>query len=149
MKWFRLMACSFLFLGGALLFVAFGGLGKDWVAENFSCGVRSTYTCAPGEAQGALKIVGGIFAAIGLIELALSFVLMRVATVVDDFGSAIDPAALATWSPAMAGAASPAATASAPAHGTLAERLARLASLRDRGVLTETEFQAQKAKLLQ
>ena len=30
----------------------------------------------------------------------------------------------------------------------LVDRLARLADLRDRGVLTEAEFQAQKAKLL-
>ena len=30
----------------------------------------------------------------------------------------------------------------------LVDRLARLADLRDRGILTEAEFQAQKAKLL-
>jgi uncharacterized membrane protein YdbT with pleckstrin-like domain len=42
-----------------------------------------------------------------------------------------------------------AATAPAPAPGPSAtEELARLADLRDRGVLTEEEFQAQKAKLL-
>jgi len=37
-----------------------------------------------------------------------------------------------------------------PAAGAdpLVDRLARLADLRDRGVLTEAEFQAQKAKLL-
>ena len=40
-------------------------------------------------------------------------------------------------------AAAPAAPAASPA-----EELARLADLRDRGVLSEEEFQAQKARLL-
>jgi uncharacterized membrane protein YdbT with pleckstrin-like domain len=51
--------------------------------------------------------------------------------------------------PAAAQAApAPAATAAVPSVGGAAEELARLADLRDRGVLTEDEFQAQKAKLL-
>jgi hypothetical protein len=154
MKWFRLMAFCFLALGGALLFVGFGGLGENWVSENFSCGANGhSYACSPGEGETAAKIVGGIFFAIGLIELALSFILMRIGTVVGEFGSAIDEPAIGVWTPGAAGA--PAAPAIAPAasapttHGTLAERLARLAALRDRGVLTEAEFETQKARLLQ
>jgi hypothetical protein len=150
MKWFRLMAFSFLALGGALLFVGFGGLGENWVSENFSCGANGhSYACSPGEGETAAKIVGGIFFAIGLIELVLSFILMRIGTVVDEFGSAIDEPAIGVWTPGAAGAPM-APAASAPAtHGTLAERLARLAALRDRGVLTDAEFETQKARLLQ
>ncbi len=42
----------------------------------------------------------------------------------------------------------PAAPAAPPAQPDVVDQLARLADLRDRGALTEAEFQAQKAKLL-
>ena len=49
-------------------------------------------------------------------------------------------------SPARDGA--DARRAAAAGADPLVDRLARLADLRDRGILTEAEFQAQKAKLL-
>jgi hypothetical protein len=44
-------------------------------------------------------------------------------------------------------AMNPAAT-TAPSPSSVAEEIEKLASIRDKGLLTEVEFQAQKAKLL-
>jgi hypothetical protein len=38
--------------------------------------------------------------------------------------------------------------AAASSGGSVADEIAKLAALRDKGLLTEAEFQAQKAKLL-
>jgi hypothetical protein len=45
-------------------------------------------------------------------------------------------------------APAPAPAPAAPAEGDVIEQLQKLAQLRDQGILTDAEFQAQKAKLL-
>ena len=66
--------------------------------------------------------------------------------------AALSSTATQTWPLTPSAVASPTAPTApvTPAAGAdaLVDRLARLADLRDRGVLTEAEFQAQKAKLL-
>ena len=145
----RGIALLFLLIGGALLVLGLGGVADDWINSNVSCG--DSYTsrpCEPGEAQGIMTLVGGIFAGVSLLLLAASVWL----------GRAMQPlTALATpavqW-PLGTVAATPAATAPTAAMPStaggepLVNRLTKLADLRDRGILTEAEFQAQKAKLL-
>ena len=77
LRWLGLL---FLVLGGAMLAVGFGGFADDWIAANVSCGDEyDSHACAPGEAQLVLKLVGGIFVGIALIELAVSVVWSRTA----------------------------------------------------------------------
>lgn len=45
-------------------------------------------------------------------------------------------------------AAAPAAPAPAPAAGSVVEQLTQLAALRDQGILTDAEFDAQKQRVL-
>jgi hypothetical protein len=62
---------------------------------------------------------------------------------------AVPAAAAAVSAAAPAGpAAAPAGPAAAPAGPSVVDQLTKLADLRDRGALTEAEFEAQKAKLL-
>ena len=140
----RGLGLLFAVLGGAMLAVGLSGFGEDWIAANVSCGAEyDQHACAPGEAQGVLNLVGGIFLAVGLIELAVSLMWGRMTRSV--LGG--PTAALATATVQPSAAWMPAAPP-APAADTLVDRLARLTELRDRGVLTEAEFQAQKARLI-
>jgi hypothetical protein len=150
----RGIALLFLVIGGALLALGLGGFADDWVNSNVSCGDSySSRPCEPGEAQGIFTLVGGIFAGVALLLLFASFWLGRAMQPL----TALSSPATQSWpltSPAIG--AQPVAPPTAPtapftaAAGAdpLVDRLARLADLRDRGVLTEAEFQAQKAKLL-
>jgi hypothetical protein len=140
----RGLGLLFAVLGGAMLAVGLGGFGEDWIAANVACGAEyDQHVCAPGEAQGVLNLVGGIFLAVGLIELAVSLMWGRMTSRV--LGG--PTAALATATVQPSAAWMPAAPP-APAADTLVDRLARLTELRDRGVLTEAEFQAQKVRLI-
>lgn len=148
MIFLRGMSLLFLVLGGAMLAVGLSGFGEDWITENVSCGDEyQSHQCAPGEAQSVLKLVGGIFVAVGLVELAVSLWWSRFARpVIAGVSSGWSPATIATasqgWTPAAA------APMPARADEALVDRLQKLGELRDRGALTEAEFQAQKAKLL-
>ncbi len=154
----RGIALLFLVIGGALLALGLGGFADDWINANVTCG--DSYTnrpCEPGEAQGIFTLVGGIFAGVSIVLLIGSVWLGRAMQPL----SALSSAATPQWPVAAAtpgggvmpgGFTAPATAPTAPmaSAGTepLVDRLARLADLRDRGVLTEAEFQAQKAKLL-
>jgi hypothetical protein len=150
----RGIALLFLVIGGALLALGLGGFADDWINANVSCGDDSTSRpCEPGEAQAIFTLVGGIFTGVSLLLLVASVWLGRAMQPL----TALSSTATQSWpltSPMPA--ASPFASTTAPtapataAAGAdpLVDRLARLADLRDRGVLTEAEFQAQKAKLL-
>ena len=141
----RGIALLFLLIGGALLALGLGGFADDWINANVTCGGDySNRPCEPGEAQGIFTLVGGIFAGVSIVLLIGSFWLGRAMQPL----TALSTAATPRW-PALAGAAT-AATAPMASAGAepLVDRLTRLADLRDRGILTEAEFQAQKAKLL-
>jgi hypothetical protein len=145
----RGLGLLFLLLGGAMLVVGLGGFADHWLAANVSCGDSYTqHQCAPAEAQGVLTLVGAIFSGVALMLLAGSIWIGRVergARVFRD--QAIQAARLAppSWSTATV---QPAAVASLSAGDQLVDKLDRLAALRDRGVLSADEFEAQKAKLL-
>lgn len=146
------LSLLFLLLGGAMLAVGFGGFADEWLTDNVSCGAEyDLHPCEPGEAQAVLKIVGGIFVGIALIELAAALIWSRVARVARHAGASLMSAQAASgiqggWLPTTP-APQPAEPV-APAGDALVDRLAKLADLRDRGILTEAEFLAQKAKLL-
>jgi Short C-terminal domain len=156
----RGMGILFLVLGGAMLAVGLTGFGEDWIAENATCGDEyNRHACAPGEAQNVLKLVGAIFVAVALVELAVSVMWSRAGAgmlggVDSGFAGTLTPASgwgTGTLTPASgSGSWAPNATVPAPAAPVegVADRIARLAELRDSGALTEAEFQAQKAKLL-
>ena len=146
----RGLGLLFLLLGAAMLVVGLGGFADHWLEANVSCGDSYTqHQCAPGEAQGVLTLVGAIFSGVALMLLVGSIWIGRMergARVFRD--QAIQAARLAppSWSTATV---QPAAVAGgAPAGDQLVDRLDRLADLRDRGVLSPEEFEAQKAKLL-
>ena len=144
----RGIALLFLVLGGALLALGLGGFADEWINANVSCGDDySTHPCAPGEAQGVFTLVGAIFTAVATGLLLLSFWLGRAMQPFTGLASAAAPLQAATTTGWSATASTVPVTPAAGAD-TLADRLARLADLRDRGVLTEAEFQSQKAKLL-
>ena len=145
----RGIALLFLLIGGALLVFGLGDFADEWINANVSCGDSySSRPCEPGEAQAVMTLVGGIFAGVALLLLVASIWLGRAMQPL----AALSSTATQTWPLTTSTVASPTApTAPAtPAAGAdpLVDRLARLADLRDRGVLTEAEFQAQKAKLL-
>jgi len=146
----RGIALLFLLIGGALLALGLGGFADDWINGNVSCG--DSYTsrpCEPGEAQAVMTLVGGIFAGVSLLLLVASVWLGRAMRPL----TALAGPAVQQW-PLTTAVAVPGATAptapmpSAAGAESLVDRLAKLADLRDRGILTEAEFQAQKAKLL-
>jgi hypothetical protein len=149
MIFLRGMSLLFLVLGGALLAIGLTGFGDDWISQNVSCGGEyDSHPCAPGEAQGVMKIVGGVFVAVGLVEFAVSLWWSRLGgTMIAGTSSGWSPSTIA---PAYSTPWTPAAATPAPARTgeALVDRLEQLAELRDRGALTEAEFQAQKAKLL-
>jgi hypothetical protein len=100
-----------------------------------------------GEAQGVLTLVGGIFTAVSLGLLMGSVWIGRVergATALREQAIAAARTAPPSW--ATAATVQPAAVA--PAGDQLVDKLDRLADLRDRGVLSAAEFEAQKARLL-
>jgi len=145
----RGIALLFLLIGGALLVFGLGDFADEWINANVSCGDSySSRPCEPGEAQTVMTLVGGIFAGVALLLLAASFWLGRAMQPL----AALSSTATQTWPLTPSAVASPTAPTApvTPAAGAdpLVDRLARLADLRDRGVLTEAEFQAQKAKLL-
>ena len=160
----RGIALLFLLIGGALLALGLGGFADDWINANVTCGDSySNRPCEPGEAQGIFTLVGGIFAGVSILLLIGSVWLGRAMQPL----TALSSTALPQW-PATGGTAAMAGTPaagvtpsgwSAPATAPtapltpagaepLVDRLTRLADLRDRGILTEAEFQAQKAKVL-
>jgi hypothetical protein len=151
----RGLSLLFLVLGGAMLAVGVGGFADDWIAANASCGDQyNSHACAPGEAQMVLKLVGGIFVGIALVELAVVVVWSRSARIARR-AIAASPAASTSfqsgWSaqpPAPFLPVTPAPQPTPAGGDGLVDRLARLADLRDRGVLSDEEFQAQKARLL-
>ena len=145
----RGIALLFLLIGGALLVFGLGDFADEWINANVSCGDSySSRPCEPGEAQTVMTLVGGIFAGVALLLLVASFWLGRAMQPL----AALSSTATQTWPLTSSTVASPMAPTApvTPAAGAdpLVDRLARLADLRDRGVLTEAEFQAQKAKLL-
>jgi putative oligomerization/nucleic acid binding protein len=148
----RGIALLFLLIGGALLVLGLGDFADEWINANVSCGDSySSRPCEPGEAQTVMTLVGGIFAGVALLLLVASFWLGRAMQPL----AALSSTATQTWPLTSSTVASPMAPMAptapvTPAAGAdaLVDRLARLADLRDRGVLTEAEFQAQKAKLL-
>ena len=146
----RGLALLFLVIGGALLALGLGGFADDWINANVTCGDSySHHPCEPGEAQGIFTLVGGTFAGVSLLLLTASFWLGRAVEPLTAFAGA--PAA--GWPSTSATAPITPITPTAPAipetgDESLVDRLARLADLRDRGILTEAEFQAQKTKLL-
>ncbi len=146
----RGLGLLFLLLGAAMLAAGLGGFADHWLEANVTCGDEyNHHPCGPGEAQGVLTLVGGIFTAVSLGLLMGSVWLGRVergAWQLRD--QAIQAARLAppSWSTATV---QPAAVATgAPAGDQLVDKLDRLADLRDRGVLSAGEFEAQKARLL-
>jgi hypothetical protein len=146
----RGLGLLFLLLGAAMLVVGLGGFADRWLEANVSCGDSYTqHQCAPGEAQGVLTLVGAIFSGVAVMLLLGSIWIGRVERGAKVFrDQAIQAARLAppSWSTATV---QPAAVASAaPAADQLVDKLDRLADLRDRGVLSADEFEAQKAKLL-
>ena len=133
-----------------MLVVGLGGFADYWLEANVSCGDSYTqHQCAPGEAQGVLTLVGAIFSGVAVMLLLGSIWIGRVERGAKVFrDEAIQAARLAppSWSTATV---QPAAVAStAPSGDQLVDKLDRLADLRDRGVLSADEFEAQKAKLL-
>ena len=145
----RGIALLFLLIGGALLLIGLGGFADDWINANVSCGDSySSRPCEPGEAQTVMTLVGGIFAGVALLLLVASIWLGRAMQPL----AALSSTATQTWPLTSSAVASPMApTAPAtPAAGAdpLVDRLARLADLRDRGILTDAEFEAQKARLI-
>jgi Short C-terminal domain len=144
----RGLGLLFLLLGAGMLAVGLGGFADHWLEANVTCGDEyNHHPCGPGEAQGVLTLVGGIFTAVSLGLLMGSVWLGRVergATALRD--QAI--AAARTAPPSWATAATVQPTAVAPAGDQLVDKLDRLADLRDRGILSAAEFEAQKAKLL-
>jgi hypothetical protein len=149
----RGLALLFLALGGALLALGLGGFADDWINANVTCGDEySRRPCEPGEAQSIFTLVGGSFAGVSLLLVAASFWLGRPLEPLTALAGGSTPQAWGAPAAAHAGGwtAATAATAPATAAGAdaLVDRLARLADLRDRGILTEAEFQAQKASLL-
>ena len=145
----RGIALLFLLIGGALLVFGLGDFADEWINANVSCGDSySSRPCEPGEAQTVMTLVGGIFAGVALLLIVASFWLGRAMQPL----AALSSTATQTWPLTPSAVASPTAPTApvTPAAGAdpLVDRLARLADLRDRGVLTEAEFQAQKAKLL-
>jgi hypothetical protein len=144
----RGIALLFLLIGGGLLLLGLGGFADDWINSNVSCGDSySSRPCEPGEAQGIMTLVGGIFAGVALLLLVASVWLGRAMRPL----SALSSTATQTWpltQPTVASPTAPTAPVAAAGADPLVDRLARLADQRDRGVLTEAEFQAQKAKLL-
>jgi hypothetical protein len=150
----RGIALLFLVIGGALLALGVGGFGDDWINANVTCGDSySHHPCEPGEAQGIFTMIGGTFTAVSVLLLIGSFWLGRTLQPLTALAGGSTPQ---PWSPSPAtqtagwSASGAAATVpTAPAGGeALVDRLAKLADLRDRGILTEAEFEAQKAKLL-
>ena len=149
----RGIALLFLVIGGALLALGLGGFADDWINSNVSCGDSySSRPCEPGEAQDIITLVGGIFAGVALLLLVASFWLgrgMQPLTLSSSATPAWPLVSPAIGTQPLASPTAPTAPVTAAAGAdALVDRLARLADLRDRGVLTETEFQAQKAKLL-
>jgi putative oligomerization/nucleic acid binding protein len=145
----RGIALLFLLIGGALLVLGLGDFADEWINANVSCGDSySSRPCEPGEAQTVMTLVGGIFAGVALLLLVASIWLGRAMQPL----AALSSTATQTWPLTSSPVASPMVPTApvTPAAGAdpLVDRLARLADLRDRGVLTEAEFQAQKAKLL-
>ena len=145
----RGMGILFLVLGGAMLAVGLTGFGEDWIAENATCGDEyNRQACAPGEAQNVLKLVGGIFVVVAMVELAVSVMWSRAGGAILSGGSSGWGSGTISTVAGSGGWAPAAAPAPAPREEGVADRIARLAELRDRGALTDAEFQAQKAKLL-
>jgi hypothetical protein len=151
----RGLALLFLVIGGALLALGLGGFADDWIDANVSCGDSySNRPCEPGEAQGVFTLVGGIFAGVSLLLLVGSVWLGRMMKPVTALAGGSTPQAWSTslatqtagWSTSATAPTAPVTTAAGA--DPLVDRLAKLADLRDRGILTEAEFQAQKAKLL-
>jgi hypothetical protein len=138
----------FLLLGAGMLVVGLGGFADHWLEANATCGDQySHHPCAPGEAQGVLTLIGGIFTTVSLSLLAGSILLGRA----ERGANAVREQAIAaarTAPPSWATATTVQPTAVAPAGDQLVDRLDRLADLRDRGILSAAEFEAQKAKLL-
>ena len=147
MNTMRGLALLFLVIGGALLALGLGGFADDWINANVTCGDEYSHRpCEPGEAQGVFTLVGGIFAGVSLLLLTGSFWLGRSLEPLSALAGGSTPQ---PWpGPAAAHAGGWTAGIAAAAPDALVDRLARLADLRDRGILTEAEFQAQKASLL-
>jgi hypothetical protein len=158
----RGIALLFLVIGGALLALGLGGFADEWINANVTCGDEySNRPCEPGEAQSIFTLVGGIFAGVSLLLLVASVWLGRAMPPLTSLASTATsqwPLTGGTMAAAAAGggavptgwSAPPAPTAPLASAGAepLVDRLTRLADLRDRGILTEAEFQTQKAKLL-
>jgi hypothetical protein len=161
----RGIALLFLLIGGALLALGLGGFADEWINANVTCGDSySNRPCEPGEAQGIFTLVGGIFAGVSILLLIGSIWIGRAMQPL----TALSSTAMPQWpgmgggTAAMAGSSAggltpsgwsaPTTAPTAPLASAgvepLVDRLTRLADLRDRGILTEAEFQAQKAKLL-
>ena len=144
----RGLGLLFLLLGAGMRVVGLAGFADHWLEANVTCGDEyNHHPCGPGEAQGVLSLVGGIFTAVSLGLLMGSIWLGRVergATALRE--QAIDLAR--TSPPSWATAATVRPMAVAPAGDQLVDKLDRLADLRDRGILSAAEFEAQKAKLL-
>ncbi len=144
----RGLGLLFLLLGAAMLAAGLGGFADHWLEANVTCGDEyNHHPCGPGEAQGVLTLVGGIFTAVSLGLLMGSVWLGRV----ERGATALREQAIAaarTAPPSWATAATVQPTAVAPAGDQLVDKLDRLADLRDRGVLSAGEFEAQKARLL-
>ena len=147
MNTMRGLALLFLVIGGALLALGLGGFADDWINANVTCGDEYSHRpCEPGEAQAVFTLVGGIFAGVSLLLLTGSFWLGRSLEPLSALAGGSTPQ---PWpGPAAAHAGGWTAGNAAAAPDALVDRLARLADLRDRGILTEAEFQAQKASLL-
>ena len=154
MNTMRGLALLFLVIGGAPLALGLGGFADDWINANVTCGDEYSHRpCEPGEAQAVFTLVGGIFAGVSLLLLTGSFWLGRSLEPLTALAGGSTPQAWGAPAPAPAGGWTAATAGTAPAAAAagadaLVDRLARLADLRDRGILTEAEFQAQKASLL-
>jgi hypothetical protein len=154
----RGLALLFLVIGGALLALGLGGFADEWITANVTCGDSySHHPCRPGEAQGIFTMIGGTFAAVSALLLVGSVWVGRMTRPLNPLAGGSTPQ---PWTPALAtpgggwtasaasGTAATAPATTAAGADSLVDRLARLADLRDRGILTDAEFEAQKARLL-
>ena len=137
----RIAAVFLLLVGAGLLFAGLSGLPDDWFTSDALCGATlDDHACAPSHANGIVNLVGGILIAVAVLLFVLSCVLEK--HLANPLETSVDPASIPVWNAPATPPAAPAAQAS------LADSLTRLAALRDRGAITDGEFQAQKAKLL-
>lgn len=130
---FGVVGVSLALSGGLITALSWIPLAYPELLDNvdiFVIGSRSLTSADAGLATVALLVAGLILLAVGFVFLVITFVIGKAAIVVDkEVAQIVDKAFI-------------------PSNKDRLSRLERLASLRDKGVLTDEEFQREKEFLL-